>query len=60
MRIGSLLRREMADIFDTPKSSLTPEEWMNNPIIIELESLGEGPRNFTNLFYVHLSEKTLR
>ena len=60
MRIGSLLRREMADIFDTPKSSLTPEEWMNNPIIIELESLGEGPRNFTNLFLCTLIRENLK
>lgn len=60
MRIGSLLRREMADIFDVPKSSFTPEEWMKRPIVIELESLGEGPANFTNLLICSLIRETLK
>ena len=60
MRIGSLLRREMADIFDVSNSSFTPEELMERPIIVELEALGEGPANFTNLLICSLIRETLR
>ena len=60
MRIGSLLRREMADIFDVPSSSYSPEEWMKRPIVIELEALGEGPANFTTLLICSLIRETLR
>lgn len=60
MRIGSLLRREMADIFDVSSSSFTPEELMERPIIIELEALGVGPANFTNLLICSLIRETLK
>lgn len=60
MRIGSLLRREMADIFDVSRSSFTPEEWMKYPIVIELEALGEGPANFTTLLICSLIRETLK
>lgn len=60
MRIGSLLRREMADIFDVSSSSYSPEEWMKRPIVIELEALGEGPANFTTLLLCSLIRETLR
>lgn len=49
MRIGSLLRREMKDIFDVKHSTFSPEEWLKHPVIVELESLGEGPANFVTL-----------
>ena len=60
MRIGSLLRREMKDIFDVKKSTLTPEEWMKYPIVVELESLGEGPANFVTLLLCTLIRETLK
>lgn len=60
MRIGSLLRREMKDIFNTKKSTLTPEEWMEYPIIVELEALGEGPANFLTLLLCTLIRETLK
>lgn len=60
MRIGSLLRREMEEIFDVKESILTPEEWLKYPIVIELESLGSGPANFVTLLLCTLIRETLK
>ncbi len=60
MRIGSLLKREMADIFDVRISTIKPEDWLKKPIIIELEALGEGPANFTTLLLCTLIRETLK
>lgn len=60
MRIGSLLRREMRDIFNAEKSTLSPEEWLTNPVIVELEALGEGPANFVTLLLCTLIRETLK
>ena len=60
MRIGSLLRREMKEIFDVSKSTLSPEEWLQKPVIIELEALGEGPANFVTLLLCTLIRETLK
>ena len=60
MRIGSLLRREMKEIFDVPRSTLSPEEWLERPVIIELEALGEGPANFVTLLLCTLIRETLK
>jgi len=60
MRIGSLLRREMKEIFDVSKSTLSPEEWLQRPVVIELESLGEGPANFVTLLLCTLIRETLK
>ncbi len=60
VRIGSLLRREMKDMFDVRKSTLSPEEWLRRPIVIELESLGEGPANFVTLLLCTLIRETLK
>ncbi len=60
MRIGSLLRREMKDIFDVQNSIIRPEDWLKMPIVIELESLGEGPANFTTLMLCTLIRETLK
>ena len=57
---SSLLRREMKEMFDTSKSMLTPEEWLKRPVIIELESLGEGPANFVTLLLCTLIRETLK
>lgn len=60
VRIGSLLRREMKDMFDVRKSTLSPEDWLKHPVIIELESLGEGPANFVTLLLCTLIRETLK
>lgn len=60
MRIGSLLRREMKEIFDVEKSTLSPDEWMRYPAIIELEALGEGPANFMTLLLCTLVRENLK
>jgi DNA polymerase III delta prime subunit len=60
MRIGSLLRREMKDIFNAEKSTLSPEEWLTKPVIVELEALGEGPANFVTLLLCTLIRETLK
>ncbi len=60
MRIGSLLRREMRDIFNAEKSTLSPEEWLTKPVIVELEALGEGPANFVTLLLCTLIRETLK
>lgn len=60
MRIGSLLRRERKDIFDVRNSMLRPEEWMQRPVIVELEALGEGPANFVTLLLCTLIRETLK
>ncbi len=60
MRIGSLLRREMKEIFDVKYSIIKPEDWLKMPIKIELESLGEGPANFTTLMLCTLIREILK
>ena len=60
MRIGSLLRREKKDIFNTRTSSLRPEEWLRYPVIMELEALGEGPANFVTLLLCTLIREVLK
>lgn len=60
VRIGSLLRREMGDVFDVAKSSLTPEEWLTTPAIVELEAMGQGPANFTTLMLCALIREGLK
>ena len=60
VRIGSLLRREMGDVFDVPKSTFTPEKWLEVPAVIELESMGTGPANFLTLMLCSLIRETLK
>lgn len=60
VRIGSLLRREMGDIFDVQKSTFSPEKWLEVPAIIELESMGKGPANFLTLMLCALIRETLK
>lgn len=60
VRIGSLLRRELKEMFDVPKSTLSPEEWLKKPVVIELEALGEGPANFVTLLLCTLIRETLK
>ena len=60
VRIGSLLRREMGDVFDVPESSFEPEKWLEVPAVIELESMGTGPANFLTLLLCSLIRETLK
>ena len=60
MRIGSLLRREMKEIFDVKKSTFPPEEWLRRPVLVELESLAEGPANFITLLLCTLIREVLK
>ena len=59
-RIGGLLRRELGDIFDVPKSTIPPEKWLEIPAIIELEALGTGPANFLTLMMCSLIREALK
>lgn len=60
VRIGSLLRREMGDVFDVPESTFAPEKWLEVPAVIELESMGNGPANFLTLMLCSLIRETLK
>lgn len=60
MRIGGLLKRDLGNIFDVNYSSLLPEEWIERPIIIEMESLGESPSNFITLMLCTIIRETLK
>lgn len=60
VRIGSLLRREMGDVFDVPRSTFEPEKWLEVPAVIELESMGTGPANFLTLMLCALIRETLK
>lgn len=60
VRIGSLLSREMGDVFDVAESTLAPEEWLTRPVVIELEAMGSGPANFLTLMLSTLIRETLK
>ena len=59
VRIGSLLAREMGDIFDVPRSTFRPEEWLHKSAVIELASLGTAPSNFMILMLMTLIREAL-
>lgn len=60
VRIGSLLSREMGDVFNVAESTMAPEEWLTRPIVIELEAMGSGPANFLTLMLSTLIRETLK
>lgn len=60
VRIGSLITREMGDVFDVPGSTITPEEWLRIKCVIELESLGPDAANFLTLLLLTLIRELLR
>lgn len=60
VRVGSLLKREIGNVYNVEQSSFKPEEWLDRPVIIELESLGEGPANFMALLISTLIRETLK
>ena len=59
VRIGSLMQREMGDIFDVDKSTFQPEEWIKQSAIIELASLGTAPTNFMILMLLTVIREVL-
>lgn len=59
VRIGSLMAREMGDIFDVEKSTFAPEMWMEQSAVIEMASLGTAPSNFMILTLMTLIRETL-
>ena len=59
VRIGSLMAREMGDIFDVPRSTFRPEEWLNKSAVIELASLGTAHSNFMILMLMTLIREVL-
>ena len=60
VRIGSLITREMGNVFDVPGSTFSPEEWLKNSCVIELESLGPDAANFLTLLLLTIIRELLR
>lgn len=60
VRVGSLLKREIGNVYNVKKSIIKPEEWIEKPVIIELEALGEGPANFMSLLISTLIREALK
>ena len=60
VRIGSLLKREIGNVYNVKHSIIPPEEWLNRAAIIELEALGEGPANFMSLLLSTLIRESLK
>lgn len=60
VRIGSLLSREMGDVFDVPESTIAPDDWLKRPAVIELEEMGSGPANFLTLMLSTLIRESLK
>lgn len=60
VRIGSLVTREMGNVFDVPGSTFAPEEWLKMKCVIELESLGPDAANFLTLLLLTIIRELLR
>lgn len=60
VRVGSLLKREIGNVYNVESSSIEPEDWLDRPVIIELEPLGEGPANFMSLLISTLVREALK
>lgn len=60
VRVGSLLKREIGNVYNVRKSIMKPEDWLDKPVIIELEALGEGPANFMSLLISTLIREVLK
>lgn len=60
VRIGSLVTREMGNVFDVPGSTFAPEDWLHTKCVIELESLGPDAANFLTLLLLTIIRELLR
>ena len=59
MRFERLTRRGLGRVFNVPFSTFKPEEWLQHPVVIELESLGSANANFLTLLLLTLIRETL-
>ena len=59
MRIGALLRRELGELFDVPRSTFEPGEWLHMSAVVELEALGRSESNFLTLLLLLLVRESL-
>jgi DNA helicase HerA-like ATPase len=59
MRFERLTQRALGDVFNVRESTFQPEEWLEYPVIIELESLGSNNANFLTLLLLTLIRETL-
>lgn len=61
VRIGSLISREMGNVFNVAGSTLAnTEEWLRTKCVVELESLGSDAANFLTLLLLTLIRELLR
>ena len=60
VRIGSLLRGDMGNVFDVAESTLKPEAWLDRKCIVELEALGRDGSSFLTLLLCTLIREYLR
>lgn len=60
-RFKRLTRGEslVGDVFDCDASTLSPESWLNQSVVIELESLGSAYANFLTLVLLSLLREVL-
>ncbi len=59
-RVGSLLKRELGNVFNVAESTIGPEEWLTTSCVIELESLGKYAGNFLTLLLLTIIREMLR
>lgn len=57
--MGRFIEPPFAQVFDCDISSLAPEQWLQRPAIVELESLGEANANFVSLLLQTYLRETL-
>ena len=57
--MGRFVEPPLAQVFDCDQSSLEPEQWLQRPAIVELESLGEANANFVSLLLQTYLRETL-
>lgn len=60
VRFGSLMERDAGELFYTPVSTISPEEWIKCSAIVELETLDEKAKNFFVLLVCHYILESLR
>ena len=60
VRLGSLMELDAGELFNTPYSTLNPEEWLTTSAIVELEVLDEKAKNFFVLLMCQYILESLR
>lgn len=59
-RLGSLVVRELGDVFDVEYSTMKPDDWLRYPAILELEALEKTSCNFFILLLCTIIRENLR